>query len=158
MDAVPAPSVASFARVTLPLAALCTIALGCHVRPLASGPAPHVGDETVITETQIAQLNVHTAWDVVKRRAPQISYTQNAEGQPQRLWRRGRSSLLLDETPLLFVDGARVSDISMLEQIPATGVHLIRILTGLSATTEYGTNAADGVILIETKRGTDSTT
>ncbi len=140
-------------RLLVALAAVALGACGIHLRPRTT-PSPSANADIVITQEQIAALNVRTAWDVVKRRAPQLSYAENGAGQPQRMWRHGPGSLLLDETPLLFVDGTRVSDISALAQIPATDVSVIRILTGLAATTEYGTNAADGAILVETKRGT----
>lgn len=114
---------------------------------------PRSGDEIVITAEQIAQYRVRTAWEAVKRGAPQLTYQQNAAGEPQAIQQRGRASLYLDQTPMLFVDGVHVSAISALQQIPSGQVARIRILTGLAATTEYGTHAGGGAILVETKTG-----
>ncbi len=129
-------------------------ASGCFLHPRArTTPSPASTSDIVITREQIARLNLQTAWEVVKRRAPQLVYTEDASGQPVRVYRHGQGSLYLNENPLLFVDGVRVSNIGALDEIPCSQVNLIRILTGLAATTEYGTNAEGGAILVETNRG-----
>ncbi len=139
----------------MPLLASCALPLGaCHPLPRTAAMAPRSGDEIVITAEQIAQYRVHTAWEAVKRRAPQLNYQQNSAGEPQRIQQRGRASLYLDQTPLLVVDGVKIIDISVLQHIPSETVQEIRILTGPAATTEYGTRAGGGAIVVETKTGT----
>ncbi len=151
----PAGATLQAATRLLPIVASCAALLAaCHPLPQNAATAPRSGDEIVITADQIAQYRVHTAWEAVKRRAPQLNYQQNAAGEPQRIQQRGRSSLYLDQTPLLVVDGVKIIDISALQHIPSETVQEIRILTGPAATTEYGTRAGGGAIVVETKTGT----
>jgi outer membrane cobalamin receptor len=73
---------------------------------------------------------------------------------------RGPSSLR-GMAPLLFIDGVKISDavggdaqtISLLDQINPLDVLLIEIFRGSSATTMYGTDAANGIIRVYTKHG-----
>lgn len=141
------------ARAMLLLASCAALLGACHPLPRTAAMGPRSGDEIVITAEQIAQYRVRTAWEAVKRGAPQLTYQQNSSGEPQSIQQRGRASLYLDQTPMLFVDGVHVSEISALQQIPSEHVARIRILTGLAATTEYGTHAGGGAILVETKTG-----
>jgi outer membrane receptor protein involved in Fe transport len=145
-------------RLAFPFLAACLVA-ACH--PMArpeSATIPRSGNgEIVITGAQMARMHLRTAWEAVKREVPSLTYTQDASGAPQTVQRRGRASLYLDQTPMLFVDGVHVSDISALQQIPAEQVNVIRVLTGLAATTEYGTHAGGGAILVITGRPDDST-
>jgi TonB-linked SusC/RagA family outer membrane protein len=81
---------------------------------------------------------------------------------------RGLSSLSLGNSPLLFVDGVRVnndpatgpvsqafgsSPISRLNDFNPEDIESIEVLKGPSAATLYGTEAANGVINIITKKG-----
>ena len=81
---------------------------------------------------------------------------------------RGMSSLSLGNNPLLFVDGVRVnndpatgpvsqafgsSPISRLNDFNPEDIESIEVLKGPSAATLYGTEAANGVINIITKKG-----
>ncbi len=142
-------------RRRLGLAALCVAGLAaCHPMPRTAAPAPRSGDEIVIDSARIVQLGARTAWEAVKRGAPQLHYQENSSGEPQQIQQRGRASLYLDQTPLLIVDGVKILDISALQEIPAEQVSVIHILTGLAATTEYGTRAGGGAIVVETKKGT----
>jgi len=120
-------------------------------------PAPvsqrNDADRIVITEQMIARSGGETAWDVLRREAPQISFRENRNGQATSMSRRGRSSILLNDTPMLLVDGVRSPDLKTLQQIPATTLLSIEVLTGLEGTTYYGTDAVGGVILVHTKTG-----
>jgi TonB-linked SusC/RagA family outer membrane protein len=84
---------------------------------------------------------------------------------------RGLSSLSLGNNPLIFVDGVRVnneaasgpqsqsfssSPISRLNDFNPSEIESIEILKGPSAATLYGTEAANGVINIITKKGAAS--
>lgn len=126
----------------------------CALHPRSGDSLASRGDDIVITDSMIAASGAQTAWEIVKREAPQISYRETSAGEPARAWRRGRGSIVLNESPLLFVDGVRISDLRHLDQIPAATVQSIRILTGLNGTTQYGTNAGNGVILVQTRTGT----
>jgi outer membrane cobalamin receptor len=109
--------------------------------------------EQVITEEAIAQSGANTAWEVLKATAPSMQFREDRNGNPSRMWRRGRSSVVLNDAPLVFLDGVKVSDFRMLDQIPARTIARISILNGIQGTTYYGTNAVGGVIRIETKNG-----
>ena len=87
---------------------------------------------------------------------------------------RGRNSIGLDNSPLLFVDGVRVSNATSagpvappgrfggqasnvsgrLNDISPEDIESIEIIKGPAAATIYGTEAANGVIQIITKKGT----
>src|SRR5712692_9347144 len=130
----------------------------------ACGPSVakrHIGYETrageiVIDQDAIERSGANSAWEVIKRAAPQFSTAETRNGQPTRLTRRGRSSVLLNDAPLLFIDGIRTVDFRALEYIPAKTIFQIDILNGIEGTTYYGTNAVGGVILVRTKNGTES--
>jgi len=125
---------------------------GCiHPRPMRSSDAH--GERTVLTEEQINRSGASNAWDVLKRLAPQFSFSEDRNGQPRRLERRGRSSILLSDAPLVFVDGTEMADFKALSQISASTLSSIEILGGIDGTTYYGSNAVSGVILIHTKNG-----
>lgn len=123
-----------------------------------SHPAGNDGDRILITEEMIARSGGQTAWDVLKKEAPQLTYGEQRDGRPSKLERRGAASFVLNDSPLLFVDGTQVIDIQRLQTIPASTVRQIEILNGLDGTTYYGSNAVSGVILITTKNGAASQT
>src|SRR6266480_3093679 len=81
-------------------------------------PAPVVpasGSERIlITEAMIAKSGGQTAWEVLRREMPQMSYGENRNGQATGMERRGRSSILLKDPPMLFIDGVRIQEMTML--------------------------------------------
>ena len=143
------------ARAAIPLAVLAAIAIGaCHLQPrAATSVAPMAGRETLITEDDIARMSVHTAWDAVRLRAPRFTFGLDPTGRPTRVRIQAQQSVVADETPLLVVDGVKVSDIQYLSQIPASDVLAIHILDAEAAEPLYGLSAAGGAIVVETKRG-----
>jgi len=134
----------------VPLVWLCAACL--HPRG-TSQPVGDAGDRILITEERIARSGALNAWEALKRLAPQFRYGEKRDGRPTSLERRGRSSILLDDAPRVFVDGADVVDFRSLTQIPASTILSIEILGGIEGTTYYGSNAVSGVILIRTKNG-----
>jgi outer membrane cobalamin receptor len=94
-----------------------------------------------------------TAWDVLKREAPVMTFREDRNGQPSRLGRRGRTSILLQDSPLVFLDGVRMEDFRVLADLPAATLQDIWVLNGIDGTTYYGTDAVAGVILVRTKKG-----
>ncbi len=135
------------AIVTLAVLAACK---SFHPTPVT---AHDDGDRIVITEAMIARSGGQTAWEVLRREAPQLSFRENRNGQPTGMQRRGRSSILLNDTPMVLIDGVRNQDIRSLQQIPASMLLSIEVLTGIEGTTYYGTDAVGGVIVIKTKTG-----
>ena len=78
---------------------------------------------------------------------------------------RGNSSLALSGDPLVYVDGIRVdqteafagryTSVSTLDDIDPATIESIEIIKGPAAATLYGTEAANGVIQIITKKGVE---
>ena len=92
-------------------------------------------------------------------------------GAAQAIEIRGRSSLSLDNSPLIYIDGVRVNSATgtgisaggfsgqnasvggRLNDINPEDIERIEIIKGPSAATIYGTEAANGVIQVITKKG-----
>ena len=85
-------------------------------------------------------------------------------GSSQKIRIRGANSLSLDNEPLIFIDGVRLSasqgglgvggqEPSRLNDINPQDIENIEVLKGPAASALYGTAAANGVLLITTKRG-----
>ena len=121
-----------------------------HPGPVVPADA---SDRILITEAMIARSGGQTAWEVLRREVPQISYGENRNGQATGMERRGRSSILLKDPPMLFIDGVRIQEMVTLQQLPASTLLSIEVLTGSEGTTYYGTDAVGGVILVRTKKG-----
>ncbi len=107
---------------------------------------------TVITADEIAASGAKTAWDAVRLTVPHVQLREN-RGKPTRIQRRGRASIYLDDQVRVMVDNVRLSDIHLLEQMAASDILTIEVLSGLDATTYYGGTSTSGVILIKTKTG-----
>jgi TonB-linked SusC/RagA family outer membrane protein len=93
-----------------------------------------------------------------------VSSSSGTVGNATNMRIRGNTSINLDNTPLVYVDGARISTDArdrstggaasdrMLDINP-DDIQSIEIVKGPAAATLYGTQAAAGVIRITTKRG-----
>jgi outer membrane cobalamin receptor len=137
------------------LLASSLLAFGCAhgARHEHAAPRP-IG--LFIDEDRIRRSGGATAWDVLKREAPVMSFSENRNGQPSRLGRRGRASIILQDSPLVFLDGVRMEDFRVLADLPAATLQDIWVLNGIDGTTYYGTDAVAGVVLVRTKKGTAS--
>ncbi len=115
--------------------------------------------------------------DLISARAPgvQVEETSGLTGAGETIRIRGRSSLVLQNDPILIVDGVRqdnaaASDVdaqpgmfngngtahpapTRLNDLDFSDIESIDVLKGPSAATEYGTDAANGVIVVRTKHG-----
>ena len=126
------------------------IVVGCH--PSQISPQRDT-DRIVITEEMIVRSGGQNAWEVLRREAPQITFSENRNGQATAMSRRGRSSFVLNDSPMVIIDGVRNQDIKSLQSLPASVLMSIEVLTGIEGTTYYGTDAVGGVIIIKTKTG-----
>ncbi len=107
---------------------------------------------------------------LLNARAPGVLITPGTGivGSGSQIRIRGSSSLSLSNTPLLYVDGVRVDNaqnsgpenqafgssvISRINDFNPDDIESIEIIKGPAAATLYGTEAANGVIQIITKRG-----
>ncbi|HEX6535715.1 MAG TPA: TonB-dependent receptor plug domain-containing protein [Gemmatimonadaceae bacterium] len=135
-------------------------------------------DITILDVDSIVKTQpVSSVTDLLEGRVPglTIQHTSGAPGDPSRLRLRGTSSVLRGNDPIVIVDGIRVyaaqSDSnsanlatghgfspqfaapSPLDQLDPNSIETIEVMKGPSAATMYGPDAANGVIVIATKRG-----
>lgn len=124
------------------------LVLGCSLN--RSGTGAGVEQEgQLITAEQIRASGASTGWDVLRRFDEHLSISDHARG-PVRVTRRGRESIYIPESPMLLVDGVRVSNFRVLTQLPARDIASMRILTGAEGATRHGIHAASGVIIVQT--------
>ena len=104
--------------------------------------------------------------DVLQARVAGVTLQSvgGASGSGQRIRVRGANSLSLSNEPLLYLDGVLISngkggistgggDYSRLNDLNPEEIEDIEILKGPAASAIYGSAAANGVLLITTKRG-----
>ncbi|MBM4188131.1 MAG: SusC/RagA family TonB-linked outer membrane protein [Gemmatimonadetes bacterium] len=105
--------------------------------------------------------------DVISAKIPGVAvFGNNLTGGGQRIRIRGNSSLSLSNNPIYVVDGVRIwSDVnsssigiggtnpSRINDLNPEDIEAVEVVRGPSAATLYGTDAANGVIVIKTKRG-----
>ncbi|HYL57003.1 MAG TPA: hypothetical protein VEU73_15635 [Gemmatimonadales bacterium] len=65
--------------------------------------------------------------------------------------------MVLDDELRVMVDGLTLTDFTVLARMPASDLLGIEVLSGMDATTYYGTNYPSGLIRIRTKTGGQST-
>ena len=111
---------------------------------------------------------------LLQSRVPGVIIAPNSGrvGSGPTVWIRGRSSLSLSNEPIVYIDGVRVNNAvnqgpasagalgaqnsqvaSRLNDIAPEDIQAIEIIKGSAAATIYGTEAANGVIQIITKKG-----
>lgn len=100
----------------------------------------------------------------------QLSTTSGQPGAPQTIFIRGRNSINSGTQPLYVVDGipfnadpvgARMSEgvtLSPLSSLSSSDIESITVLKDATATSIYGSRAANGVIVITTKHGSQGKT
>ena len=137
-------------------------------------------DIVVINADSIVRTQpVGSVTDLLEGRVPGmvIQRTSGAPGDPARIRLRGASSPQLSNDPIIVVDGIRVyseqsnerggniagrtadgansgyAAPSPLDYIDPNSIQTIEVLKGPSAATLYGQDAANGVIVITTKKG-----
>ena len=105
--------------------------------------------------------------DLLNARAPGVEVLAGTmTGTGQRIRIRGVNSLSLSNDPIVLIDGIRMesatgsssigiggSNPSRLSDIDPNQIESVEVVKGPSASTLYGTDAANGVIVITTKRG-----
>lgn len=98
-----------------------------------------------------------------------ISESSGGAGTASRIRVRGTSSITQDNNPIIYIDGVRVSNatgtgpgsfdfgngqtISRLDDLDPRDIASIQVVKGPTAAAQYGSEAASGVIVIETKQG-----
>ena len=129
---------------------------------------------TIDASSLVATAPILSMQGLLNGRTPSLVVmpTSGQVGTGSQIRIRGSASLSLGNNPLIFVDGVRVNNqvssgpesqafssapISRLNDFNPEDIESIEVLKGPSAATLYGTEAANGVINIITKKGSAST-
>lgn len=142
-------------RFMIPAIALLIAA--CGVPRHAADPITRDGGR-VYTAEQIAQMDVSTAWDVVEK-VGNVDLWEASDGRYATVrTRRGQNSIYLQsaDEPIMMLDGVRFDDPRVLRDVRARSIQELRIVGGIEATQQQGTNAGAGLISIITKSAPDS--
>ncbi|MEP0007396.1 MAG: TonB-dependent receptor [Balneola sp.] len=128
---------------------------------------------TSVTEEEIELSSSNRVDQLLQSKIPnaQFRLTNGQPGSSSIVRARGVVSAFINSTPIIYVDGARVDNLntaaqlgggstsgaasSSLADIPIENIERIEYINGGAATTMYGSDAANGVIQIFTKKGGD---
>jgi len=137
----------------------------------ATGDTRRIELGNSIAQVNAAELTktspISSVSDLLTARAPGVQVLPNTmTGGGSRVRIRGTTSLSLSNDPIYIIDGIRMSaangssaistggtTLSRLGDINPQDIENIEVVKGPSAATLYGTDAANGVIVITTKRG-----
>ena len=125
--------------------------IGC-VSPSRTSQQPSPRAETFSAD-DLARSGFTNAWDFLRARARRYDFYEDRYGRPRGIkTRRGRSTINMadSDTPIIVVDGARISDFTALRDMPTDAISSIELLNGIAGTVSQGTNASAGVIYIHT--------
>lgn len=148
--------------VTMTLSPVVTTVTGDQRRVEVGNAIAQVNAAEVVQERGVSNVA-----DLLTARAPGVMVipgTQTGAGVRVRV--RGTSSLSLTNNPIYVIDGTRVESGTGSTTVSVGGttpsrvgdlnpeeIESIEVVRGPSASTLYGTDAANGVIVIKTKRG-----
>lgn len=114
------------------------------------------GSVASVSKDRLSKLPVSNVLQAVQGTTAGVTITQNSSmpGESPSTIVRGQNSINAGNSPYIVVDGIPLSntDGSLLDINP-NDIESIEILKDASATAIYGTNGANGVILVTTKRG-----
>lgn len=108
-----------------------------------------------ITAKDFSPGVVNNPLQQIQGKVPGLTITQ-AGGDPNAnliIRLRGQTSLSGGQTPLVVVDGIALDDPNQISSIPAADIASYDVLKDVSATAIYGSRGANGVIIINTKKG-----
>jgi TonB-linked SusC/RagA family outer membrane protein len=123
---------------------------------------------TIAVSQELERSAVPDLGNLINARAAGVIVTQGngRAGAGTGISIRGRSTISLNQQPLVYVDGVRVTNdvgtgtgsqggrgVSRLNDINTEDIESIEIIKGPAAATIYGTEASNGVIQVITKRG-----
>ena len=145
------------------LTGMVVTATGAQRRVEVGNAIARVEAASVVQTRAVTNMN-----DLLLARSPGVMVMPGtATGQSGRVRIRGLSSLSLSRDPIYVIDGVRMENSSNSFSISVGGTRTSRVsdinpeeiesmevVKGPSAATLYGTDAANGVIVITTKRGT----
>jgi len=152
----------SLAVSAIQLEQVVTTATGEQRKNEVGNDIPRVSATQTVATKPITNIT-----DLLNARAPGVEVLAGTmSGTGQRIRIRGVNSLSLSNDPIVIIDGIRMesstgsssigiggSNPSRLSDIDPNQIEDFQIVKGPSASTLYGTDAANGVIVITTKRG-----
>ena len=124
-----------------------------------------IGNSVAVLDAQIAEVQpINNVSDLLRGRVAGVVVQQGSgdAGTASTIKIRGSSTMrLVNDGPLVYVDGVRVSnrmesggrDVSRIDDLDPAMIESMEIIKGPAAATLYGTEAANGVINIKTKGG-----
>src|SRR5687768_48310 len=156
----------SLAKVATQLEAVVTTATGDQSRKEIGNVIASVSVDSLAGRAPVTNIT-----EVLQARTPGVQIIQGSglTGASPSIRIRGTSSLSLSNEPLIIVDGVRVDNsaqptavgqasvvttrVNRFGAFNADDIESIDIIKGPSAAALYGTAAANGVLVIKTKRG-----
>lgn len=114
------------------------------------------GSVTSVSKDRLEKLPVTNVLQAVQGAAAGVTITQASSipGDAPSALVRGQNSINANSGPYIVVDGVPINKTGgSLNDIAPSDIESMEILKDASATAIYGTNGANGVILITTKRG-----
>lgn len=117
------------------------------------------GSVTSISKDRLSKLPVTNVLQAIQGAAAGVTITQTSSipGDAPDALVRGRNSINASSGPYIVVDGVPISKAGgSLNDINPNDIESMEILKDASAVAIYGTNGANGVILITTKRGSSN--
>lgn len=153
----------SITAVAMTLNPVVTTATGQQRRVEVGNAIAQVDASALVEERAVAGMA-----DLLTSRAAGVLVTPGTQaGAGTRIRIRGTSSLSLTNNPIVVIDGIRVESSTGSSSVSVGGTtpsrfddlnpeeyESIEVIRGPSAATLYGTDAANGVIVITTKKGT----
>jgi len=131
------------------LDAVVVTALGIERKPRELSYSVQTIDDDALTKTR----NVNTASSLVgKVSGLQINTTNGGVNPSTRVVLRGNRSLLGNNEALVVIDGFQSSR-GALDRINPNDLENVSVLKGANAAALYGSDAANGVLIITTKKG-----
>jgi len=126
-----------------------------------------IGNQVTVIESslRVQETPIHNMGDLLAAKAPGVAVLPgNMSGTGAQIRIRGLNSVSRSNAPIFIVDGVRIdggsggigvggSNSSRLNDITPEEIDHLEIVKGPSAATLYGTDAANGVIIIQTKKG-----
>ncbi|MEO8413959.1 MAG: SusC/RagA family TonB-linked outer membrane protein [Ginsengibacter sp.] len=113
------------------------------------------GAVSSISSKDFTQGLVTNPMDQIQGKVPGLVITK-IDGDPNSpvvIRLRGQTSLAGGQSPLAVVDGVTLDDINQISNIPPGDILSYDVLKDASATSIYGSRGANGVIIINTKKG-----
>ncbi len=156
----------TIAPVAVSLAPLVVTATGTQMRKEVGNAVSSIDAVSAIERSPIVTVS-----DLLAARAPNVVVTAGTQtGSGSRTRIRGVASMSLSNEPIFVIDGIRMTATvgssslatggaqpSRLSDINPDEIENIEIVKGPSAASLYGTDAANGVVIISTKRGRPGT-